>query len=445
MSERSEREYTGPVWLSWSAQRPNFDLGLDVYHFVTSMTEWIHRRVEQVDFVDDRSVRRRVSVDFELPMNLSQTLIGGQPHCLVPLAILRKEPLVGFDLHDEAGGSIPLLTREQNSFASWSLMVAIGEAAARNGGHTLPLPLDVLADLRTLVTEVGDQPLKALRSFTKPGRRETKPLRRALMRDEVFRNYVEALAENFLLFVLVPHELSIRRVIKFSYVEPLPWPHLEFRPWNRRRLAWLLRTRLGLSGVPLDFEVPAINQAGSYHFEIEAPRGLVVESIELADDETGNVIAEDLHPQTSRVHIYAARPESVRHPKVWVWLQPAVSGLIRTSALFVVGVACLLVALASRAEDLRTGTAMTLLLAIPSFLAIFIVRPGEHLLASRVLLGIRSVVVALGTLPLIGAAGLVLGFSESFEIWMWRIVGLLGVGFAWIVAKSYAAAKAITS
>jgi hypothetical protein len=262
-------DYTGPLWSEHVGLKPEFYEGLDVYHFMMDVRRWVHRRVEQVEFIDDRSVRRRVSVDFELPENEPSRQINWTPMDLVPLALLRKQPLVGFDLHDEAGLSIPLFTRQQNAFVAWSLLAAVGEAAARNGGFPLPLPLDVLSDLRLISSERPTQAARALRTFIKPGRRESKPLRRALMRDEVFSSLAEALTDNFLLLVLVEHGESTRRIFKFSYVEPLPWPpfRLLFRQ-DPRGLVWLTRLRLGLTPIPLDFEVPSINEAGSFHFEV---------------------------------------------------------------------------------------------------------------------------------------------------------------------------------
>lgn len=437
-------EYEAPIWADLIGQRPSFYEGLDLYHFLMNVESWIHRRVEQVDFLDDRSVRRRVSVDLELPANAPERDLGGKPVDLLPLAFLRKEPLVGFDLRDEAGNVVPLLTRQQNAFFSWSILAAVGEAAARDAGFSLPLPLDVLSDLRLLTLEAPNKARSALKVFRKPNKRESRFLRRALMRDEVFASLAEALTESFLLLVLVDHHASARRVLKYSYVEPLP--RVSFRAHvshDVRSLLWFMRIRLGLEPVPLAFEVPALNEAAAYHFEVEAPRGLTIESAELVEDETDNVLVQVAAPQESRVHLYASPDTQSKAATSWVWLQPNLSGLVRTSAFFGVAVAVLLFLMAFRHDMVRSGAALTLLLTIPGFVAAFIVRPGEHLLASRLLLGFRSVVAALGFLPFLNGVTLVLGVPEEVREPLWWASAIVGALLARTISRSYGKAKAV--
>lgn len=445
MTVQHPPDYLEPVWPPLTAQRPAFFEGLDIYHFLVQVDRWVHRRVEQVDFLDDRSVRRRVSVDFELPANMPDREIAGTPIDLVPLALLRKRPLVGFDLRDESGSTVPLLTREQNAFVAWSLLAAVGEAAARNAGFSLPLPLDVLSDLRLLASEQPEKARSAFKTFIKPRKRESRFLRRALMKDEVFRSLAEALTENFMLLVLLEHESSRRRVLKYSYQEPLPFPAFRlFRRQSARRFFWFLRVRLGLTAVPLDFEVPAMNEANTFHFEVESPRGLVVQSAEIVDDTTDEILVEVAEPEGSRVHLYASSQVETTGATAWVWLQPAVSGLVRISAIFSVAVGYFLAAIALRAEYVNPGPAMSLLLAIPGFLAIFIIRPGEHLLASRILLGFRSVVLLAGLLPLVAAVALLVGLPANAKQWMWWGLATTAAGLAWLTARVHSSAKAVS-
>lgn len=436
--------YETPVWDGLVAQRPSFYEGLDLFHWLMHVDSWSHRRVEQVDLLDDRSVRRRISVDFELPSNEPEREIDDEPVDLVPLALLTKEPLIGFDLRDEGGNVVPLLTREQNAFFSWSLLAAVGEAAARDAGFTLPLPLDVLSDLRLLTSERSEKAREVLKTFQKPRKRESRFLRRALMRDEVFASLAEALTNNFLLLVVVGHRTSTRRVLKFSYVEPLPWPSFRMivsRNW--RSLVWIVRMQLGLEPIPLAFDVPAFNETASYHFELEVPRGLIVESAELVDDDSNTVLVEIVHPRSSRVHLYASPDIDSEGVTSWVWVQPALGGLVRTASFFAVAVASLLVVLAIQHDVIRLSAAMTLLLTIPALLGAFIVRPGEHLLASRLLFGFRFIAGILGLLPFLNALTLVVGIPEHAREVAWWVVAIVGVILAWIASQTYASAKAV--
>src|ERR671924_464077 len=77
---------------------------------------WRHRRVETLTMLSHEQVRRHVSVDFTVPVELRDGLrLSDADEFAVPLAFLAKRPLVHFDLRNEEGHSIPLLTAEQNT------------------------------------------------------------------------------------------------------------------------------------------------------------------------------------------------------------------------------------------------------------------------------------------------------------------------------------------
>jgi hypothetical protein len=51
--------------------------------------KWLFRRVEAIDFVDRRSVKRSVSVDFEVPGGLPHLgKLSGKGTHLVPIAVM---------------------------------------------------------------------------------------------------------------------------------------------------------------------------------------------------------------------------------------------------------------------------------------------------------------------------------------------------------------------
>jgi hypothetical protein len=73
--------------------------------------KWLFRRVEAIEFVDRRSVRRTVIVDFEVPRKLhdlhSQGKAGPKKTFLVPIAMLQKwPPTMDFQLEDGAGNTL---------------------------------------------------------------------------------------------------------------------------------------------------------------------------------------------------------------------------------------------------------------------------------------------------------------------------------------------------
>src|SRR4051812_39163601 len=78
---------------------------------------WVHRRVEQIMYLDDRSVRRRISIDFTVP---SGWPFDGPLH--LPITQFVKKPLTNFSFADEHGNPLPMLTAEQNGSFSTALL-----------------------------------------------------------------------------------------------------------------------------------------------------------------------------------------------------------------------------------------------------------------------------------------------------------------------------------
>ena len=73
--------------------------------------QWIHRRVEQVSYIDASTVRRRISIDFEVP---DGSIVRDAPGPVyVPIAQLAKRSLSRFDLRDSDGCSLPMVTRDR--------------------------------------------------------------------------------------------------------------------------------------------------------------------------------------------------------------------------------------------------------------------------------------------------------------------------------------------
>src|SRR5918998_6339268 len=84
---------------------------------------WRHRRVETLTMVSHEQVRRHVSLDFTVPVEHREGLrLSEADEFAVPLAFLAKRPLVHFDLRNEEGHSIPLLTAEQSTMIARELL-----------------------------------------------------------------------------------------------------------------------------------------------------------------------------------------------------------------------------------------------------------------------------------------------------------------------------------
>ncbi len=69
---------------------PDLELGAEIFDLLNFPTSWIYRRVETIRFLTATSIRRQVSVDFEMRSESSAEIY--------PLAILVKQPLAGLDV-----------------------------------------------------------------------------------------------------------------------------------------------------------------------------------------------------------------------------------------------------------------------------------------------------------------------------------------------------------
>jgi hypothetical protein len=86
-------------------------------------TAWMHRRVETVELLDASHVRRRVSVDFSIPeTNFIEGMVRARFVNYLPLALLQKRPLVNFDVRDESGQSVPVLSKAENAELAYRML-----------------------------------------------------------------------------------------------------------------------------------------------------------------------------------------------------------------------------------------------------------------------------------------------------------------------------------
>src|SRR4051812_28192408 len=109
---------------------------------------WVHRRVESFEFIDERTVRRRTSVDFTLPELCQPVDWIGQEVLLAPITLLRKRVLVDFDLRTEGGAALPLLTAGEGGRVAGEMLVNAARA------HLDPDPLD--SEVEKLLRAIPD-------------------------------------------------------------------------------------------------------------------------------------------------------------------------------------------------------------------------------------------------------------------------------------------------
>ncbi|MBA2792922.1 MAG: hypothetical protein H0U32_02880, partial [Thermoleophilaceae bacterium] len=216
------------------------DLGVVLLDLARDWARWVHRRVESFDIEDERTVRRRVSVDFTLPPAHPHTEVTplGEPRHVVPLGLMRKRPLRRFDLRDEQDASLPLLTLEQNSRAAAAMLIAMCEAYAHGAGLP-PLPDELAEDIWRL-PRLPPGEAQAVWQRLGQARGEgdaARSWRASVASNDELMALAHDLANSFLLLVPLSVHPGERRILKFAYEEQVTRPR---RPapaltWSRAR------------------------------------------------------------------------------------------------------------------------------------------------------------------------------------------------------------------
>jgi hypothetical protein len=237
------------------------------------------RRVEHVTFLDECTVRRGVSIDYVPALN-AVTLCrpDGQHVWVLPLAIMRRKSLVNFDLRDHDGRALPLLGLRQNQALTLGAVRAWAAATLDEQSETVSREADEFLD----DVVAGDQ-TELWRAYKRMWAAEPGTQLRRLGKDQLFRAVLDRLANSFVLYGLHEGSTAERRVIKFSYDEPLTLRYAEasyqathnptgkrqdndentaLRPWG-----WTtLRAAMGFSTTRIVFPVPAAELAASWPY-----------------------------------------------------------------------------------------------------------------------------------------------------------------------------------
>ena len=370
---------------------------------------WRHRRVETLTVLSHEQVRRHVSVDFTVPEQHRESLrLSERDEFLVPLAWLVKRPLVHFDLRNEEGHSIPLLTADQNAAIDRELLYTVldedlsgqdvddgvHEAAILAAGPVIEAVVGVGAqpgDVERLEREHGLDPLTE------------------------FQTMVADLSRSFVLWAVV-RGVDRRRVFKFAHDEPYA-----LRP-----------------GLAYVYDAPGSAEAASYHAEVAVPSDLKARTTRLWDAETGAVLATGAR-DADRPALYVTTDPARPPGRAEVVVDfGAERGRFLGPAAIVASVITLLVALPWLFADLEalagsSGPAIGLVLSTSAVFSVLVLRTDEHPLLRRLLVGYRLALVASTLAALFAAAAL--GFQA--EAWIiettWALAAVVSAATAGIL------------
>jgi hypothetical protein len=350
---------------------------------------WRHRRVETITVLNHEQVRRYVSVDFTVPEEHREGLrLSAGDEYAVPLGLLAKRPLVHFDLRNEEGHSIPLLTAEQNTTINRELLYQVLDVdLASQDADEVTQQAVALAAGPVIEAVLGDGALGGAVAELE-GDHGLAPL-------TDFRAMAASLARNFFLWAVV-RGLDRRRVFKFAYDEPFT-------------------QRPGLTPTYI-YDAPGCTEAWSYHVEVAVPQDLKARTTRLWDEATGAVLATGaLDADRPALYYAAGSAHPPMRPQVVVGYG-AQRGRFLGPAAIVATVITLLVALPWLFADLQTlagsaGPAIGLVLSTSAVFSALVLRTDEPALLRQLLVRYRLALVASTLAALFAAAAL--GFQAS--------------------------------
>lgn len=431
------------------------DIGAAGAHYLLHDPTWVARHVETVEIESEYSGIRRLTVDVTLP-EARETILGvrdGQALFYVPFLLLAKRPLISqFDVRDESGDALPLLTRTENA---WISSMALTAALARNGVAITP---EIEDDAASLVFSDPDEPGQLTQQLTAailidaltPGPGEERVAR--AIRD---------LAVCSMLWLPLWGVPGARRLAKLSYavgrgraplllraravehrtvplddgaevtfpVEsargPIRWG-ATLRHRRARAASWL-----GWSAMDLAVSDPDVRGAHTYHLQVVAPEGAELTGIALRDRDSGTDLLgthRDSRCDGRRAHLYLPDAErTADRVEAYVRVRAERRGFLNLSLIAtLVTAGGLWLARAgveaAQAQSVNQISA-AVLLVLPALLVVFVNRQGEHPIVTWLLSGVRSLVLLAGLASVAAAAalsGIRPGFWESVaETWTW--------------------------
>jgi hypothetical protein len=402
--------------------KPSPDVLADLcIRFVCDDSSWVARRKETVVVIDETTVRRQLSVDFDfadVADAVAATSDGKSVHW-IPLLFLRKArgAFTGFDFLDEFGRSLPLPLSVANAEVSAStlerLAVQLLSSSAAGSTHASD---ELLGLLRNIALEPDSNVAeRLLGGLSTPHQHDPdRGDKRILWGNEKFQWLAESLAASSIVVVPISELGDSRRIVKLSYDETLApaqddWTEGRFRILRR---SWrrLLET-LGWRGYVLYVASPFIG-GRTYHFELCAPEGIIITDGLLVDADS---VQYEQGPR-SRVHFYVPDAQAKRQALSIFQFRIRAGGFVAGAWVTAMIIALALTACWHWAPTLTATSngAPAALLLFPSIVAAYVGRVGDHPLTSRLLANARRLLFFAGALAYVGAARLAI-ISSSHQ------------------------------
>jgi hypothetical protein len=440
---------------------PWFGIGKDTAETFMRREEWLFRRVESIEFIARRSVRRRVSVDFEIPADLppsGREAAGGAN--LVPVSVLHKDPpLMDFDLCSPDDLPMSFYKRATNRKLDFGLLMGMAELTLRDGAKLSQRLVEAIEAL-IIADKVNTSGVEFVAAQLE--RELSNDARYSWdMHDEIAAtvDLAAQLGASALLWVPVFGEPRSDQIVKFSYVDAYNEPRVWWKrilvgcSWWERTLFMAVRhagtrTRFHMivaapsDGVELTHATTIGFRSSSQSTLKRSGSAAVAHEAQHSEGgDTGEPLGESVISDRL-AHLYLGNSGERSH-RVVLKLRLAaardgfISGCVLAGAAIAVLMSVVFAELpgASRAPDKMA----VLLAAVPVVLGYVLVRPGENAWERYHVVGVRVLALTSGAMPILGALTLELTPLATARPWWaallitsWVIVA--GLVLSWLFA-----------
>lgn len=442
----------------WPACKP---LG-KYFHSLLSDPGWVRRRVETVEVINTVRFERAVSLDIDvddLAKRATDSGVSDVTNLYVPIASFKKRLLIDFDVVDQDGQTMSLVTSDEDSHAALAMLLATAEGSGIDPSRLSSGALQKLHDIVRHPASTEDAAVIA-RASRSPGRLEVpgwqlKPgynvtdadikfWRETLFADAGFVSRIAEFTTQYMPIIGVRRDRT-PTVVKYRTIESEPAADFD---------KWTMAERLGWNEIYIGIETPSIGRAQREHVRISSPGGVFAVSVDVAVAET--LDSGPLTPQPSgseftgrvtpeRALVYTSGRQSSDLHQVIVGIRPTITGF-RTPALIGTLLSALVLVggavgqwtgnVLGKIVDHSTDPAVAILIVIPSLIAAYVVREGEHEVRSKLLSVPRAVVMLTSGLTFVAAAATIAQFSGHILAIVWIACGavcIIALLYLWAV------------
>ncbi len=443
---------------------------------------WTRRHIVTVKLKSDRDAHVQLDVEVELPRDEDASFPwnGRARLFVVPVAPITKELRPShFELLDEHGGIAHTFTRADNARISASAL----ERAATELLTSYENLDALLWLLNRLTVEVG----REREFYLAWAEEELEAINPEIAESSAYRDFLDLARELYsgsMLWVPIVGLPGSQKTVRLSLHQKIEPAAILSHLWGRvRRTTTLvvakadetervrlrepardLNTRgtlrrvwnrfadtLGFAPFQLQMPEPYLRRAASYHLQVESPAGVDVRIVRLISrvkwprGAPGTVFKATA---SNRGHLYFSGAVGFDSPvAALIHFRVGRRGPLFLSALTATLIATMLWFFAANPEAAveRPEVAGPTLLLVPTLLIIFAARPGEHALVTRLLSGVRFLLLLCGVCSVAAASAIagVLPFgSPHHESWKnvgynWHYEAVIVTGVAAVLALSW--------